>query len=408
MSLSVRPILSALLRNRTGAVLVTVQVAIALAVLVNCVYIVKQRIDAIRAPTGIDVPNIFVAVSAGFSNNFNREARIREDLAYLRGLDGVVAATVSTHVPLAGSTWDDVLTTEPNDTGVLRPADFYEMDHQGLAALGVQLAAGRAFSENQILPSLHTGDEDPFVPEVILTRAYAQLLFPNQNALGRVVYNRAGKPATIVGIVDRMKGGRADISIAHYNVIVPRMPSSTYSPTVYYIVRTKPGQRDNLLRMAEQHLTQSDPNRIVEWVRPLESYERLNHRDDRNMGIFLVAVTALMLIVTALGIFGLATFNVNTRMKQIGTRRALGARRLDIVRHFLIENGLVTTTGIVLGCGLSLAMGEWLSLHYGLPRLSLYYVLAGVVTIWIIGLAAAWAPAHRASSISPAIATRTV
>ena len=64
MSLNVRPILSALLRNRTGAVLVAMQIAIALAVLVNALYIVMQRIEKVGRPTGIDVPNIFVVSSA--------------------------------------------------------------------------------------------------------------------------------------------------------------------------------------------------------------------------------------------------------------------------------------------------------------------------------------------------------
>ena len=93
MSLNVRPILSALLRNRTGAVLVAMQIAIALAVLVNAVYIVKQRIEKIGRPTGIDVPNIFVVSSAGFTDRLPPGASIEEDLAYLRGVPGVIASS---------------------------------------------------------------------------------------------------------------------------------------------------------------------------------------------------------------------------------------------------------------------------------------------------------------------------
>jgi putative ABC transport system permease protein len=85
MSLNIRPILSALLRNRTGAVLVATQVAIALAVLVNSAYIIVQRIDKIHRPTGIDEANIFVMESAGFTNRFHQAASVQEDLVYLRG-----------------------------------------------------------------------------------------------------------------------------------------------------------------------------------------------------------------------------------------------------------------------------------------------------------------------------------
>jgi putative ABC transport system permease protein len=99
---------------------------------------------------------------------------------------------------------------------------------------------------------------------------------------------------------------------------------------------------------------------------------------------------------------------VATRVRQIGTRRAVGARKLDIVRHFLVENWMVPTTGIVAGCGIALWIGYWISVEYELPRLDLYYMVGGVLGIWLIGLFAAWQPARRASAISPAVASRTV
>ena len=64
--------------------------------------------------------------------------------------------------------------------------------------------------------------------------------------------------------------------------------------------------------------------------------------------------------------------------------------------------------GVVAGCGGALAVGYWISVKYELPRLDLYYLVGGVLVIWLIGLAAAWQPARRASAISPAVASRTV
>jgi putative ABC transport system permease protein len=119
-------------------------------------------------------------------------------------------------------------------------------------------------------------------------------------------------------------------------------------------------------------------------------------------------VTALVIGVTCLGIFALATFNVSTRTKQIGTRRAVGARRRDIVRYFLVENALVTGGGVVVGCALALAVGYWLSVQYALPRLNLYYLVGGVLALWGIGQLAAWQPARRAAAVPPSVATRTV
>ena len=69
---------------------------------------------------------------------------------------------------------------------------------------------------------------------------------------------------------------------------------------------------------------------------------------------------------------------------------------------------MVTTAGIVSGCGAALGIGYWISIKYELPRLDLYYLVGGALTIWLIGLVSALQPARRASAISPAVASRTV
>ena len=119
-------------------------------------------------------------------------------------------------------------------------------------------------------------------------------------------------------------------------------------------------------------------------------------------------VACFVLLVTVVGIVGLAAFNVATRTKQLGTRRAIGARKFHILRYFLVENWLITTGGVVLGCILALAAGVQLSRMYQIPRLPLYYLVGGVLLLWIVGLLAVLVPAFRAASISPAVATRAV
>jgi putative ABC transport system permease protein len=69
---------------------------------------------------------------------------------------------------------------------------------------------------------------------------------------------------------------------------------------------------------------------------------------------------------------------------------------------------MITTTGIAVGSALALGVGYWLSKQYQLPRLDLYYLVAGIPILWIIGQLAVWQPARRASAVSPSVATRTV
>ncbi|HYX75104.1 MAG TPA: FtsX-like permease family protein [Steroidobacteraceae bacterium] len=405
MTLNVRPILSALLRNRTGAVLVAIQVAIALAVLVNAAYIIVQRFEKIHRPTGIDESNIFVVESAGFTARFHQGASVREDLAYLRGLPGVIAATASNAIPLSGGGNNDSLVTRPEATRTGYINDM-EIDEQGLDTLGLKLIAGRNFRHEEIQPPLTKSDISRFVPEIIVSRALGQHLFPNESPLGKQVFDAQNHTATIVGVVDPVIGNFPDSPHADWVFFLPRMPDEFI--VVRYLVRTTPGERDAVMRTAETHLAQSNPDRVINYVRPLSYFKNLSYLGDSSMEIYLLTVTGLVIAITCLGIFALATFNVSTRTRQIGTRRAVGARRGDIVSYFLIENALITSAGILLGCTLALAAGYWLSVHYALPRLDLYYLTGGVLTLWGIGQLAAWQPARRAAAVPPSVATRTV
>jgi putative ABC transport system permease protein len=405
MSLNVRPIVSALLRNRTGAVLVAVQVAIALAVLVNALYIVVQRVEKIARTTGIDEQNTLVVASAGFTGHFQEVPSVREDLAYLRSVGGVIAATSSSSVPLSSGGNNDSLVTRPE---ALRTENFnnFEVDEQGLDALGVRLVAGRNFRHDEIQPPLTKSDASRFVPQIIVSRALAEHLFPHQNPLGRQVYDPLNQTATIIGVVDPVMGCFPDSEHPDWVYFMPRLPATFLG--VHYLVRTRPGQRDAVIRTVEAHLSRSNPDRVINYVRPLTYFRDLTYLADSSMEIYLLTVTGLVIAVTCLGIFALATFNVSTRTKQIGTRRAVGARRRDIVRYFLVENGLITSAGVVAGCALALGLGVWLSLQYALPRLNLYYLVGGVLALWAIGQLAAWQPARRASAVPPSVATRTV
>jgi putative ABC transport system permease protein len=357
-------------------------------------------------PTRIDDQNLFGIATAEFTNRFNYDASVREDLAYLRGLPGVVSASVSNSIPLGLSGSAENVWTQPDTKGNRTLINYFSMDEQGLHTLGVRLIAGRGFRANEILPPLSQTNAAAFVPQLVVTQAAAAALFPHQNALGKTVYDSLGQPSTIIGIIDNMIGtGWWGFESVDYVAILPQLPR------LYgfdYLVRTDPGRRDAIMRAVEEHLSTSNPDRVIKWVRSVEYFKDHLYRGDRNMGVFLVTVTALLLAVASLGIFGLATFNVSARTKQIGTRRAVGARRADIVRYFMVENGLITTAGIAVGCALALAIGYWLSLQYKLPRLDLYYLVGGVLALWLIGQAAAWQPARKAARVSPSVATRTV
>jgi putative ABC transport system permease protein len=126
------------------------------------------------------------------------------------------------------------------------------------------------------------------------------------------------------------------------------------------------------------------------------------------MAGMLVGVIAALLLVTALGIVGLASFWVQQRRRQIGIRRAIGATRGDILRYFQTENFLIVTIGIVLGMLLAYVLNLLLMTHYELPRLPLYYLPVGALVLWGLGQLAVLGPALRAAAVPPVVATRSV
>jgi putative ABC transport system permease protein len=123
----------------------------------------------------------------------------------------------------------------------------------------------------------------------------------------------------------------------------------------------------------------------------------------------LSAIGVLLLAVTALGVYGMTSFTVTERTHQIGTRRALGARKVHIVRLFMIENAIITLLGIGIGLVLAFVLNATIvNSANNATRLPVGLVLLGVVIMWGIGAIATLLPALRAASISPVVAARSV
>src|SRR5207253_2916059 len=131
-------------------------------------------------------------------------------------------------------------------------------------------------------------------------------------------------------------------------------------------------------------------------------------KDDRAMAWLLVGVCVAILVITALGIVGLASFWVQQRTRQIGIRRALGATRGDILRYFQTENFILATLGTVLGMAMAYAINLWLVDAYHVARLPAMFLPIGAIVLWLLGQVAVLGPALRAAAVPPAVATRTV
>ena len=146
---------------------------------------------------------------------------------------------------------------------------------------------------------------------------------------------------------------------------------------------------------------------FVEYVTTMDDVRRLAYLGEAMIKM-LTFVVSLLTIITGLGIVGLASFNVSRRTRQIGIRRALGATRVAVMRHFMVENFLVSTVGIVAGAILAVALNMFMVEAFALEPLAWYVIPAAMLVLWVVGQAAVAGPARRASRVTPAIATRSI
>ncbi len=175
-----------------------------------------------------------------------------------------------------------------------------------------------------------------------------------------------------------------------------------------YLLRAAPTDLPRVLRDARVAIAKIAPDAVLDQdgTQTLGDLRTRSFQKDRAMIGMLVGVIVALLLVTALGIVGLASFWVAQRRRQIGIRRAIGATRRDILHYFQTENFLIVSFGIVLGMVLAYALNLLLMTHYELPRLPLAYLPIGAVALWLLGQLAVLGPALRAAAVPPVVATR--
>lgn len=223
--------------------------------------------------------------------------------------------------------------------------------------------------------------------------------------MGRTIYDVNQNSATIIGIVKTLQAPWPTWPNVEHSMMIPEVMIDSVS---MYAIRTEPGRRDELMVEIEERLAASPHTRLLRDNRSLEDIRSQSCRIDIVMTRVLYTVTGTLIFITAMGIVGLTVFNINKRRKQIGKRRALDATRFDVLRYFLIENLIITASGVIIGAALAIAFNIFLVRSFDIPRIEWYFAPLGMLTLLLLGVLAVAGPAVRATRISPALATRSV
>ena len=406
--MTIRPILSAMRKASSGVVLIALQVALTLAILANALYVVNQRLAEAATPSGVvEQGLLYVVVSDKATDDTG--AVIERDVARLLAIPGVESASYVNQAPMTQSGSSNGFQVDPDAVDSIAPAAVYRADANVVRTLGLQLVSGRDLrADDQGL--LRWSDPASQYPRVaLITRSLEAVLFPGESAVGRTIHAGRGAPAVeVVGVVEALVSPWGRVSWGGdpaHSVIYPQRMAI---PTLGYALRVDVPQVDRVLGEARSVLQQQVPGRLVLSAQTMAEIRADRYRSEHTVVRGLGLVISLLLLMTASGIVGLASLWVNQRRKQIGVRRALGARRADILEYFLVENLLITGMGVAAGAVAAYALNALMMSSLSLGRLPPAYVGVGALALVLLGLAAVVGPAWRAARIPPAVATRSV
>ncbi|HXD35978.1 MAG TPA: FtsX-like permease family protein [Rhodanobacter sp.] len=415
--MSMRMLLSMLRRHSLMPALVMLQVALACAILCNVLFLTWQQLEPMLAPSGLADKDLILVDQVVSPQRAWTAAEVAAGREALRHTAGVRSASAAFGLPMVGTALMDI--TLQGGNGAKVGVNGY-LGEGLVQTLGLQLVQGRDFlpAEYRDFGMGVSGYPwDAGVPQpVIITRALAQKLFDDGKAIGSVLIDPSDKDDKgyrVVGVVRhllRNQLGQATDGRADNTVLLARRISAT--TMLSYAVRVDPKMCDVALKGVNATIKREfgplmGPNPTARVSFYSERREQAFRSQRAALWLF-AGVTLAVVIVTVIGIMGLTGFWVQKRTRQIGIRRALGARKADILRYFLIENLLIVGVGIAIGMLLASLGNRLLMRHYELAQLPWTYLPWGALVMVILSQLAVLGPALRASAVPPVVATRSM
>jgi predicted permease len=392
---------------RLRSTLVLVEIGLALVLLIAAGLLFKSFRNLQGRPLGFQPDGVVVArislPKAKYASDPQRSAFYRQTLTELSSLRGRGAEAVSLVSPLPVA--DNTLLRPVSLEGkaVANPGDLPQVYVRRIApeylrALRIPLLAGRAFT---------LGDDIGTLPAALVNDTMARRLWPGENPIGRrlsVGQDKSGGQSwvTVVGRVGdvRFAGPRSDLEMELYLPIL-QDPSATAA----ILVRSAPGAKPltGALRQTMARLDGEMPLYDIRTLNQILSEEV--ERPRLTTGLFGF-FSGLALVLSAVGLYGLITFLVRQREREIGIRMALGAQHRQTVLLILQQTLRPVVLGLVLGLIAAIALGRFLaSLLFGVSAVDPVVLVTAVAALGIVALIASL-PALRAARVEPSVALR--
>jgi putative ABC transport system permease protein len=325
-------------------------------------------------------------------------------------MDGVISAAYYNQLPVQNGGWN----------GNVQPADLTQdkvlprelqgvpqffSSKIGLENLGVEIIEGRALTDaDDITTDFYTpGKRGKIEQNIILTESLAKAVFPNKSAIGELTNN-----GRVIGIARDfgVSPKRQDASKTY--AMFGNFLYSQSDFTQHYIVRVEPGKVAQVQDKISDIILSVQPERDINRLQSMSERISLFYGDDSGLASLFAMLSLLMILVTIVSSFAHAHFHVTQQRKFIGIRRALGARKKDVMLYVFSENWLLNFGASIIGIatmiGLNIALSQVIEIDK--PTVLLYAL--AVFVVFAAGTIATWFPAYKTTKISPVIATKTL
>ena len=412
---STRPDLIATLRSTSGqpsgaraaarfrTSLVTVQIALSMALLISAGLFLKSLTNVSRVDLGIRTEGVIVfgirPELSGYDSAQSRQLfeRLEQELAAVPGVTGVTASLVPL---LAGSNWGSSVSVEGFERGPDTDANsrFNEIGPGYFRTLGVPLIAGREFTDADVVGSGRVA---------VVNEAFAKKFGLGREAVGKWMARGGINDSLNVQIVGLVQN-------AKYSEVKDEVPPLFYFPyrqdarvgSLNFYVRTSL-PTDQLLRQVRPVVARIDPNLPVQDLKTLPQQVRENIFLDRMISTLSAAFAVLATLLAAVGLYGVLAYTVAQRTREIGLRMALGADGGRVRSMVVRQVGIMVIIGGIIGIAAAVGLGRAAgSLLYELQGYDPFVIGTSVLLLSLVALGAGYVPALRASRVDPMQALR--
>jgi putative ABC transport system permease protein len=386
-------------RERLRAVFVIGEVALAVVLLVGAGLLLRTFSHLLSVDLGFRPEQVLTMRMLVLGDPSHRANLVESVLDRVENLPQVQAVGTIQFLPLSGFTNNGPF----HFLGRPLPADPRNMESDVstvsrgyFAALGIQVLRGRPFTAQDRMNS----------PRVALVnQSFVNKYSPNQDPIGeQIIGDWANpKPTQIVGIVG---------DIRHNGLTAEPRPTVFLAQAqvpgyiTYLVVRTS-APPEGLVNAIRKNIQQVDPTQALTAVQGMQQYVTTALARPRLYAWLLGTFAGLALILAAVGLYGLVSYTVSRRTREIGIRMALGAQRFNILRWILNQGMRLTLAGLAAGVISAAALVRLLSsLLYGVGArdVATYAVVAAL--LMVVALIAVYVPARRASRVDPMVSLR--